>query len=266
MDILKITLLFLLLSAGLFSSEYYARVEPYEIKKISSNVVGVVLDVKEEFLGKSLNQEPFIIIDASLDRDELEALESKLINLEQIIKADEKILANLKESLKRKRENYKRIKEMKIKSSVEKDREFYNMVASENSFLATQKEVDTLKNQMMDLQFRKAQLRRSISDKSIASQGFMLYSIDVKEGQVVNRSTPLATVVDTSKALLTIYLDREDVKDASNATVYINGKKTEYKLDRVIKMADSKNISKYKAQIVIKAPKIFSELVKVELK
>ena len=48
--------------------------------------------------------------------------------------------------------------------------------------------------------------------------------------------------------------------------MYINGEKTSYKVDRLLTIADSKNISKYKAQIVIKAPNIFSKLAKIELK
>ena len=155
---------------------------------------------------------------------------------------------------------------MKIKSSVEKDREFYDLIASENSFLATQKELNTLKTQIADLELRKAQLSRSISDKTVKNRGYTLYSLDVKVGQVVNKGTLLATVVDTSKAILTIYLNAEDVEDAKSKVVYINGEKTSYKVDRLLTIADSKNISKYKAQIVIKAPKIFSKLAKIELK
>jgi multidrug efflux pump subunit AcrA (membrane-fusion protein) len=113
---------------------------------------------------------------------------------------------------------------------------------------------------------RKAQLIRTISDKTLQAKGFTLYSIDVKVGQVVTMSTPLAKVADISKALLTIYLDEEDVLNAKNSVIYIDDQKTEYKITRLINIADSKNISKYMAQIIIKAPKIFSKLAKIELK
>ena len=85
-------------------------------------------------------------------------------------------------------------------------------------------------------------------------------------GQVVTPSTPLATVADVSKAILTIYLDEADALDAHQSDVYIDDKKTEYKISRLLNIADSKNISKYKAQIIIKSPKLFSKLVKIELK
>lgn len=43
-------------------------------------------------------------------------------------------------------------------------------------------------------------------------------------------------------------------------------KKTAYKISRLLNIADSKNISKYMAQIIIESPKLFSKLVKIELK
>ena len=78
-------------------------------------------------------------------------------------------------------------------------------------------------------------------------------------------STPLARIADTSKAILTIYLDEADVSDARTRVIIINDKKTDYKISRILNIADSKNISKYMAQIIIKSPKIFSKLAKIEL-
>ena len=175
------------------------------------------------------------------------------------------MLENLKKSLTRKRENYKQIENLKIKSRIEKDREFYDLVSSENSYLATQKEINSLKTQITDLKLRQAQLVRSIKDKNLSAKGFILYSIDVKVGQVVGMSTPLARIADTSRAILTIYLDEVDVTDAKNRVVVIDGEKTDYKISRILNIADSKNISKYMAQIIIKSPKIFSKLAKIEL-
>ncbi len=108
-------------------------------------------------------------------------------------------------------------------------------------------------------------MTRSIKDKNLSAKGFILYSIDVKVGQVVGMSTPLARIADTSKAILTIYLDEADVSAARTRVVIINGEKTDYKISRILNIADSKNISKYMAQIIIKSPKIFSKLAKIEL-
>ncbi|HFB53532.1 MAG TPA: HlyD family secretion protein, partial [Sulfurimonas autotrophica] len=122
------------------------------------------------------------------------------------------------------------------------------------------------KNSIADLELRRTQLKKSIRDKKVSKQGFVLYSIDVKEGQVVNVATPLAKVADTSKALLTIYVDTDELTDIQSKKVYIDGKKTAYKVSRVLGIADGVNISKYKVQIVVDPPKIFSKLVQVELR
>ena len=140
------------------------------------------------------------------------------------------------------------------------------MITSENVYLNTRKEIHNLKINIADLQLRRAHLQRSIADKNVSAKGFTLYSIAVKSGQVVSIATPLAQVADVSRALLTIYLDEEDLPGLQAKKIYLDGKVSEYKISRLLKIADSKNISKYMVQIIIKSPKVFSTLVKVELK
>ncbi len=251
---------------SLSANVYYSKIEPYEVRKIASNVTGVVLVANENMLGRTLSAKPYLRIDAKLDKDELKYTNEKLEYLKETVKLNENIVSNLNISLEKKRLNYERVKKLKIKSSVEKDKEFYDLVNSENSSLGTQKEINTLKTQVADLELRKKQLLRSINDKSLSAKGFKLYSLEVKVGEVVNKGAALATIMDTKRAILTIYLNEEDVQSAKSSLIYINGKKTAYKIDRLLNIADSKNISKYKAQIIIKAPKIFSKLAKVELR
>ena len=262
---MKILILILLTSSFLFSKVYYSKVEPYELRNISSNVSGLVEFIDENMIGKKLSNKAYVRIDSELDVKELSSIEDKLVYLRETVVVNESILENLKKSLLRKRENYKQIENLKIKSRIEKDREFYDLVSSENSYLGTQKEINTLKTQITDLKLRQAQLTRSVKDKNLNAKGFVLYSIDVKVGQVVGMSTPLAKIADTSRAILTIYLDEADVIGAKNRVIIIDGKKTDYKISRILNIADSKNISKYMAQIIIKSPKIFSKLAKIEL-
>lgn len=266
MTSLKILILIVLFTSLLFSQVYYSKVEPYEIRTISSNVTGLVEFIDENMIGKKLSPKAYIKIDDELDAKELNAVNEKLSTLKDTVKVNKNILNNLKLSLEKKRENYKQIENLKIKSRVEKDREFYDLVSSENSYLATQKEINSLITQIADLTLRKAQLERSIGDKTVQNRGFILYSIDVKVGQVVNKGTLLAKVADTSKAILTIYLDESDINGVIDKQVYINEKPTDYKINRLLNIADSKNISKYKAQIIIDSPKLFSKLAKIELK
>ena len=48
--------------------------------------------------------------------------------------------------------------------------------------------------------------------------------------------------------------------------IYIDGKPTALKVDKLWRSADAQNISSYQAQIIVPAPKIFSKLMKVEFK
>lgn len=263
---MKLFTLLLLMLASLHAKIYYSKVEPYEIRDISSNVSGLVVLADENFLGKKLSNEPYIKIDSEIDQKDLKLVKEKLMYIKSVIEINEAVLVNLDESLAKKRENYKKIEPLKFKSSVEKDREFYDLITSENLYLNTRKEIQNLKIQMADLRLREAQLQRSIEDKNLVAKDFVLYEMLVKPGQVVGVSTPLAKVADVSKAILTLYLDEPDVIDAHKKVLYIDGEKTSYKISRGLSIADGKNISKYMAQIIIKSPELFSKLVKVELK
>ncbi len=263
---MKVFMVMLFLFSALHAKVYYAKVEPYETRDISSNVSGEVVFVNENLIGKKLSNEPYIQIDSEIDKKDLKLLREKLMYIKSIIEIDEAVLVNLDESLAKKRENYKKIEPLKFKSSVEKDREFYDLITSENLYLNTRKEIQNLKVQVAELKLREAQLEKSINDKSLTAKDFVLYEIGVKAGQVVAPSTPLAKIADVSKALLTIYLDEEDVHNAQKKVIYIDGEKTPYKISRGLAIADGKNISKYMAQIIIKSPAIFSKLVKVELR
>lgn len=266
MFIFKFFIYLFIVSLSLHANVYYSKVEPFEVRNISANVAGLVSFIDESMLGKRLTDKAYIKIDSELDEDELKHTKEKLLYSEQNLEANEKIVLNLEESLTKKRDNYEKIKLLKIKSKLEKDREFYDLINSENSYLNTKKEINTIQTQISDLKLRKSQLQRSIKDKNLQGEGLTLYSLDVKVGQVVTRSLKLATLVDTSKAILTIYLDKENVEFSKNSVIYINDTETTYRLSRILYLADSVNISKYKAQIIIKAPKIFSQLVKIEFK
>ena len=262
----KILSLLLLTSVALFAKEYYSKVEPYEILTISSNVSGQVTFADEKSEGKVLGKKAYVKIDDKLDRIELTNVSKKITLLKNTLKLNESMKKNYEEILAKKQKNYDNIKALKTKSVIEKDREFYDLVATQNTLISTAKEVDNLKVQINDLNLRSAQLRKSIADKSLSAKGHVLYALSVKEGQVVNPGMALSQVADISKAKLTVYLNARDMKDAKNKIIYLNGKKTMYKINRLWSIADATHLSSYKAEIIIKAPKHFSELMKVELK
>ena len=263
---MKSIILLFLIHSVLFSKVYYSKVDPFEVRYISANVPGLITFIDEDMIGKKLFSKAYLLIDSELDEKELKTIKTKILYLKNTLTINEKILENLQNALFKKRGNYKRVENLKIKSKIEKNREFYDLITSENNYLNITKEMFTLKNQIADLELRKTQLKRGIKDKKIINKGFILYSIDVKVGQVVNVSTPLAKIADTSKAKLTLFLDEKDALKAQEKIIFLNNKKTNYKLTRVSNISDATNISKYKAHIIIKSPKLFSKLIKIELK
>ena len=250
----------------LLAKEYYAKVEPYEMHTIASNVSGLVVHADESREGQRLGDEPYVKIDDELDTIELVQIEEKITLLQNTLGLNEEMARNYAQMLEKKQANYDRIKGLKIKSTIEKDREFYDLVTTQNQSISTQKEVENLKIQINDLQLRRAQLGRMLRDKRLSAPGFVLYKLLVKEGQVVNPSTPLAEIADVSKAKLTVYLNAEDMASADSKVIYLDGKKSRYRVSRLWKIADSTHLSSYKAEIVIDAPERFSQLLKLELR
>lgn len=88
----------------------------------------------------------------------------------------------------------------------------------------------------------------------------------MKKGDYVNVGTSLVDAYDVSKGKLTIYLSREDVDLAKTGVMLLDGKESNIKVDKIWDVADTQNISAYKAEILIPAPKRFSQLIKVEFK
>jgi len=262
----KFLLLFLLSSLSLLAKEYYSKVEPYEILNISSNVSGQVTFADEKREGKRLDKSAYIKIDDKLDRLELENIKKKIALLKNTLKLNKEMQKNYEVILSKKQKNYDNIKALKTKSVIEKDREFFDLVSTQNTLISTAKEVDNLNVQINDLKLRSEQLQKSVTDKSLSADGYVLYSLNVKEGQVVNPGMLLSQVADISKAKLTIFLNAKDMREAKSKVLYLNGKKTDYKISRLWEIADSVHLSSYKAEIIIKAPKYFSELMKVELR
>jgi len=262
----KIALTLAALSYTLLANSYYAKVQPYEIRDISANTAGRVEIVNYDMLGKTLSKKPYVVLDDALERNELKLLKFKLEYLRSTLKQTQKILENQKEVFEKKKKNYQSVLKMSMKSQVEKDREFYNLKASEDSYLNTKNSIDNLKLKIEDLKQRKFFLEKTIKDKHFSAKGFTLYNLFVKPKQFVAMGMKVAQVADESKARLVIYLDREDLQNYKQKVIYIDGKKTSYKLSRVRNITDNVNISKYKAEIIIQPTKIFSNLVHVELK
>ena len=248
------------------AKEHYAKMEPVDIFTISSEVKGKVLQVYENQLGKKLSKVPYILIDDSLDQQDLVATKKKIQAIESMVAVDKDIIQNLEKSVQRKEQNYKSIQNLSVKSKIQKDTIYFDLINTKNQLLSTKKELQNYHLQLADLKYKKAVLEKSINDKKVSSENMVLYELFVKKGQYVTPGMLLAKVADISKGILTIYVDQDELAGITEKKVYINSQETPYKVSRVSFIADSVNISKYKVQIITNPPKIFSKLVKVELK
>ncbi len=231
--------LLLLTPLVIFAKVHYAKVEPYESVTLKSAVSALVMDVDLEAEGSVVDQKRVIYLDDYLDK----------VNL----KTSKENLLILQETLKRKESYFHRIDKLKTTSAAQKDDAFYSFAAA--------------KTQYLDMQYKIAQLEDSIEKKSIVLKNMYLYEIMVRKGDYVTPGSPLAKVVDASRAKLVLFLEPEELDKIEQKTVYLNGEKTVYKVDKVWSVADEKFISSYRAEIYIPAPEgSFSELLKVEIK
>lgn len=223
----------------LLAKVHYAKVEPYNSVVLKSAVSSLVMNVDLESEGKMVENKRVIYLDDRLDK----------INLKR---SNENLLI-LRETLKRQEAYFQRINKLKTVSTAQKDDAFYSFASA--------------KTQYLDMQYQIAQLEDSIEKKSIVPYHMYLYEIMVRKGDYVTPGSPLARVVDTNRAKLVLFLEPSELEQIEKKVVYLDDKKTEYKVDKVWKVADEKFISSYRAEIYIPAPEMsFSELVKVELK
>ncbi len=256
-----------ILHAALFAQVHYAKLEPVETYQIKSAVSGKVVfaDLSKE--GRIGTSAPVVRIDDIVDKEQKRALATTLEVLEETLALTEEMIENQERVYERDEAYYMRIKDLKTKSKTEKDRVFAAMAASRNQLLSLKEKRATLKRQIADTKYQLLQLQDRIEKKSVSAEGLYIYRVAVRMDDYVNPGTLLLTAMDTKKGKLTLFLDADEVENMDSKRIYLDGKVTDLKFSKVIKVADTVHISSYRAEIVIDSPKgLFSRLVKVELK
>jgi hypothetical protein len=260
----KIFLLFAIV-VSLKAGEYYAKIEPIEKYQLKSQVLGEVVLSDTSMEGRFIDSATLIQIDDSLDKKNLYTSEEKLRLLNDNLDLSYDILENTKEIANIKKGQYDKFNELATRSQINKDNDFFNYLSAYNTYLNTKEKVISLKTQINDMKYSIATLKDRIKNKKISVKNLFVYKIYVKKYDYVNIATPLVDLYDISSGKLEIYLPVEEVENINNKSIYIDGKKTKYKIDKLYKVADSERISSYKAEIIIDKPTVFSKLVKVEV-
>lgn len=232
-------LIFLTLSfATIFADEYFATLEPINTYSIKAATSGEVIFANKDIEGKYASEAVIIKLDKTLNETELELTKQKIKVLEQMIEIEQR--------------NYDRFKNLTSKSEFEKD--------------AQKMKVLNYELQVGDLKTKVATLEEMISKKTIKEKNRFIYNIAVKEGDFVSSGTLLYETKDLSRAKLEIFIPIDKTDEYKKMAIYLDGARTNLKISKIFKVADSKYISSYKCEIVVPNPKKFSKLVKVEFR
>ena len=251
----------------LVAQVHYAKLEPFETYAIKSSVTGSVIKADESQEGGFGSDSVIIQIDDKVDRAQYKSLQQSLELLKKSLSLTQKMLDNSKTVFERDFDYYSRIKDLKTKSKTEKDKIYAAMIASKNQILNFKQNITTLKRQIADTKYQLARLNDILKKKAIKAKNLYIYKVIAKEGDYVNPGVLLLKVMDLSKGRLTLYVDADEAKDISKKKIYINDKLTNYKVDKLIRVADETHISAYRVEIIVDNPNnLFSRLLKVEIK
>ena len=264
---MKYVAMFFLLCLSLDASVYYAKVEPLQTYTIKAAASGKVLDADKKAEGTVSKGQVLVQLDDVLARQDLKSSEAQLKSLKKVLEITKKNLANAKIIAKIRETNYNKIKDLKTKSRIDKDASLVTMVNAEDAMLNLENSLESLKRQIDTQVYNIETLKDQIQKKRIMiEKGFLIYKLYVLKDDYVTTGMTLVDAYDISKGKLTVYVSKDDYALAQKGSIYINDKKTTYHINKLWKVSDSENISAYKAEIWIKAPELFSKLVKIEFK
>ncbi len=264
---MKALFLSLILTSALLASEYFAKAQPVDTFALKASVSGQVISVDESKEGKLSDASVVIMIDDKIDVIELDASKEKLTFLDSNIKLSKQSVSNSLKMMKIDKTNYQRVQNLSSYSKLQKDAKLLSSINSTNGYIQSKTSLENLKTQRADLTVRIARLEDSIAKKNISvKKGLYIYKLYPNVGDFVSMGAPLLDSSDISKARLTIYVTKEDLKDIQSKKIFIDDKETSYKIDKLWTIADTQNISAYKTEIVIDKPEVFSTLMKVEFK
>ncbi len=245
---MNVKYLLFFISVVLFA--YEAKVEPLHTYHIKAAINGVVVKSAKNLEGENISNKLIIRLDDGVEKNELKNIQNQIKILKEQIKNQEEIV-------NRKKELYDKYKNLKSKSVEQKDIKFFDYIASKNQLL-------NLKNQLNSLYTQKAKIKDILDKKNIKFNGY-LYSVLVEPGDYVNIGRDLALGYDISKQKLDIYVPIEKINEIKNKNVYIDGKKSNFKINKIFKITDTKYITSYKVELIGNGLK-FGEVVKIDFK
>ena len=263
---MKKMLTILLVPIYIFAKVHYAKVEPYENITLKSAVSAQVIFAKKKLEGTHIIGGILVKLDSKLDYIKLKTSQRSLELINRMIMTNQEVMISIQEALNRHEEYYTRISMMNSASKTQKNNAFYSYNNSKTQYLSTQEKIDSLEKQKLDIKFEIKRLKDSISKKNIRVKNKFINKLLVAKGDFVNMGTPIAQLNDLSSGKLVLFLESEELKNIKKKKIYINDKVTTYKISKIWLITDKKFISSYRTEIIIKNPKSFSKVLKVEFK
>ena len=234
----------------IFLFGYKAKVEPFEVYNIKAVVNGKVVIANKDLEATNVKDKLIVKIDDTDNKIDLENLKNQLKLLKEQINNQEVVV-------KRKKDIHKRYEKLKTRSQTEKDLKFFDYISSLNQLIS-------LKSQYNNTLANIKKIKDIINKKSIKVNGYV-FKIHVKKDDYVNLGSLIANVYDISKQKLTIYVPIEEIENIKDKKVYINGKKSNFKIYKIWDVTDDKFVTSYKVELVGNGLK-FGEIVNIELK
>ncbi len=235
---MKIVIFCFILINSIFAAEYYAKLEPIESYKIKSAVAGKVVFSNTKIEGFKASNSTIIELDSKVNKMDLQQSRNKLKYINEMITIETN--------------NYNRLQKVSSKSVFEKDTQKLKTI--------------NLKSSKADMIIKIENLKDTIKNKKLIEKSNYISMIAVKEGDYVNPGTLLYESKDLSKAKLEIFVPIMEVENLKEKTVYLDGVKSDVKINKIYNTADTQNISSYKVQLLVPNVKVFSRLVKIEFK
>jgi hypothetical protein len=235
---MKIFIFCFILINSLIASEYYAKLEPIESYKVKASVSGKVVYSNSKIEGSKANNSTIIELDSKLNKMDLSQSRNKLKFINEMIAIENN--------------NYNRLKKVSSKSAFEKDTQKLKTI--------------NLRSSKADMIIKIENLKDTIKNKKLIEKSNYISMISVKKGDYVSPGTLLYESKDLSKAKLEIFVPIMEVKNLKDKTIFIDGIKSDVKINKIYTIADTQHISSYKVQLLVPNVKIFSRLVKIEFK
>lgn len=220
-----------------------AQIEPFQSYEIRSQTAGVIKFINNKLESSFVEMNEVLVQINSID----EKIELKKQRDSQNIQ---------KQIVKIKQRNYQAKNKIKQLSLYDKNSEKLSLLESRKELLSTAQDIKKLQNE--------------INKKVFRVENRYINEIFINQGEYVNEGDKLFDMFDISNLKIILYLSHEEIKGLDKSSIYIDGKKSDFKTYKIRKIKDEIKVSRYKVEFIKKNENLddyfFNKVVKVEIK